>query len=210
MTTTEEPWTRLAFAEAAAWNLAVVEDVPAERWDGPGLGVWTLRELVAHTSRAYTTITSYLRPAGEPDIPDAASYFVRAIAGGDRAAIHAGVAERGRAEAAAFADDPAGELARRARAARTAIDEAPAGAVCESFVGTLALDDYLVTRVVELVLHTLDIVAAAGLPDDIPPPPATRLAAEVVTALGVATAPVAVLRTLTGRAPWPEGASIFG
>jgi uncharacterized protein (TIGR03083 family) len=208
--TADGPWTRLAFAEATAWNLAVVEDLPDDRWDGPGLGVWTLRELVAHTSRAYTTVTTYLRPSGVPDIPDPATYFLRAVAGDDRAAIHAGVADRARHEVLAFADDPAAELARRAAAARTAIDEAPAGAVCESFVGTIALDDYLVTRVVELVVHTLDIVAAAGLPYDIPPPPAARLAAEVVAAVGVATAPVPLLRTLTGRRPWPEGASVFG
>jgi uncharacterized protein (TIGR03083 family) len=210
MTTAQQPWIRLAFAEAAAWNLAVVEDIPGDRWEGPGLGVWTLRELVAHTSRAYTTVTTYLRPEGVVDIPDAAAYFVKAVGAGDKAAIHAGVAERARNEVVAFADDPHAELTRRARATLTAIDEAPAGAVCESFVGTIGLDDYLVTRVVELVVHTLDIVAAAGLPDDIPPPPAARIAAEVVAAIGVATAPVPLLRTLTGRAPWPEGASVFG
>ena len=100
---------RVAFEAAADWYLAVLVRVPAEAWVRPGLGVWTVKELAAHTARAFVTIETYLANAPtELVVPDAVAYFRAALAD---PATHAGVAERGRQEAAGLGDDPAASIA---------------------------------------------------------------------------------------------------
>ena len=51
---------REAFESAADWFLDVVRRVSVDAWSRPGLGEWTVRELAAHTARAFTTIELYL------------------------------------------------------------------------------------------------------------------------------------------------------
>ena len=68
---------RAAFEDAAASLLTTVERVEPHQWELPGLGEWTVRELTAHTLRAFSTIERYL--AAEPSVDrlivDAADYF---------------------------------------------------------------------------------------------------------------------------------------
>ena len=60
------------FGQAAHGGGAVadlVDTIPPERWDGPGLGEWDLRALVGHTSRSLLTVEAYLqRPAEQEDL----------------------------------------------------------------------------------------------------------------------------------------------
>jgi hypothetical protein len=64
---------RAAFADAAGWFVRTAALV-GDRWDRPGLGVWDVRSLVGHTSRALVTVETYLaRPAAAVDIPSAAA-----------------------------------------------------------------------------------------------------------------------------------------
>ena len=44
------------FGQAARAVAALVDTIPPERWDGPGLGEWDLRALVGHTSRSLLTV----------------------------------------------------------------------------------------------------------------------------------------------------------
>ena len=39
---------------------AQVDRIPADAWDGPGLGEWDLRALVGHASRSLVTVLTYL------------------------------------------------------------------------------------------------------------------------------------------------------
>ena len=50
-----EPNVRETFAEAARTLVELVQRLPPDRWDKPGLGEWNLRALVGHTSRALVT-----------------------------------------------------------------------------------------------------------------------------------------------------------
>ena len=66
------------FASAAGSFAALVRDIPADRWDGPGLGDWDLRSLVGHTSRSLITVSTYLQqPAEREDITTPQEYYAR-------------------------------------------------------------------------------------------------------------------------------------
>jgi hypothetical protein len=67
---------RAAFDDAAVSMLATIEHVQPHQWDLPGIGVWTVRELTAHTLRGFTTIEHYLAAESHTDriVVDAADY----------------------------------------------------------------------------------------------------------------------------------------
>ncbi|WP_404312550.1 maleylpyruvate isomerase N-terminal domain-containing protein [Agrococcus terreus] len=191
------------FGEAASGFATLVDLVPAERLDGPGLGTWTLRELIGHTARALSTVVDYLalpEPA-EATIGSAAEYLEVVLRqAGDDAAIEA----RGRAAAAALGDDLVariGWLAGDAWAAVQASDPHRLVAVGSGGAHAMRLDEYLNTRCFELTVHGIDIADAAGV--DWRPAPAL-----VLDALHLAASNAAVrghgleaLRLLTGRRP---------
>ncbi len=195
-----------AFREASGWFLSVLGGIDHDQWSAPALGEWSVLELAAHASRAYSTVMDYLAPHGEIDVDSAADYFRRAM---PDAAVNAAIAERGRAEALGMASDPVGAIERRARATFAQIEQAPVGSVCVSRGGTIALGDYLATRVVELSVHTLDLVDVVGSDSPEPPPLAARVSVSVLGALASGSSPSVLLRALTGHVPLPLGFSVF-
>ena len=79
--------------------------VPADGWDRPGLGEWSVRALVGHTSRALLTVETYLDAgAARVDIRGPVEYFLVALA---PTADHGAIAERGWQAGVALGDDPA-------------------------------------------------------------------------------------------------------
>ncbi|MEV7568113.1 maleylpyruvate isomerase family mycothiol-dependent enzyme [Streptomyces tanashiensis] len=127
-----------------------------ERLDGPTrLGEWTVRDLVGHLSMVLGSVARYL------DGPEPA---VRELALVDwplaTATASARIDEDTRA---ADTGDPAGLLS--GTVAR--YEERVTGASDERLVptrfGAMTLGDFLVTRTVELVVHTDDLNRAAGL-----------------------------------------------
>lgn len=192
------------FGRAAFELVDLVALVPAERLDGPGLGEWTLRELIGHTSRAISTVVGYLaQPAPlEPTVHSASEYLEVVLRQrGDDAAI----AARGRESAEMLGDDPVGAIADLAAAAVEAIDRAgldrlvTIGAASDDLAMPLA--EYLRTRVFELTVHGLDIADAAGIAWTPPPDhllDALHLAAANASARGMGEE---ALRFLTGRRP---------
>ncbi len=195
-----------AFREASDWFLSVLGRIEPDQWSSPGLGEWTVLELAAHASRAYTTVVEYLVPHGEIDVHSAADYFRRAM---PDAEVNQAIAERGRREATALGDDRVAAIRGRAEATFAAIEQAPVGSVCASRGGTIALGDYLATRVVELSVHTLDLADAVGLAGAEPPAATARIAVSVLGALASQPSPSVLLRALTGRVPLPRGFSVF-
>ena len=105
MTGMTEAWGELtvreAFGEAARAFAELVRSIPPESWDGPGLGEWSVRDLVGHTSRALLTVgpTSSSRP--RPRRGDTG----RLLAASD-AVDAAAVAARGREAGQALGADP--------------------------------------------------------------------------------------------------------
>ncbi|MEV4944618.1 sterol carrier family protein [Streptomyces sp. NPDC053755] len=133
-----------------------VTALPPERLDGPTrLGEWTVRDLAAHLTMVLGSVSRYL---GEPEparrelaLPDWPSATVTAAARID---------EDTRAVDTA---DLAGLYART----QALYEERIAGAGDERLVptrfGAMRLADFLVTRALELVVHTDDLNAATGL-----------------------------------------------
>jgi hypothetical protein len=192
--------TAATFASAATAFARLVHDIPASKWDGPGLGEWDLLSLVGHTSRSLITVSTYLQTTAErEDISTPEEYYARvnpSALGMDSSAV----LERGRQAGIDLGDDPAaavdglveqalGELAR-------------AGDPLIQVIGGLGirLHSYLPTRTFELAVHSLDIARAAdlslGLPEDV-----LADAAVLATRVSVVTGQgEAVLLALTGRA----------
>lgn len=191
------------FGHAASGFATLVDAVPAARLDGPGLGAWTLRELIGHTARALSTVVDYLRlPApAEATIASAEEYLEVVLRQqGDDAAIEA----RGRAMAAELGDDLLARICRLADEASTAVEASDPHrlvAVGSGGGNAMRLDEYLRTRCFELTVHGVDIADAAGI--DWRPEPALVLDALQLAASSAAARGrgLEALRLLTGRRP---------
>ena len=207
---------RQTYFEAAGFFLAVAEHIRDNQWSGDGLGVWSVRELVGHTSRALTNVERDLITPVEPararedDAPvSAVDYFVAGMA---TPGIHVSVAERGREAGRALGANPIAAIRALKAQVRELLDRTPDDAVVTTPFGALLLPEYLPTKTYELVIHTLDIAAALGIEVE---PPAAALAVTLdmtlqLTARRAApTERVAILRALTGRAPYPEGFTVL-
>lgn len=229
--------TREAFVAASHRWLALLDTIDAHVDTGdetrtfgdldrevPG-ATWTVRELVAHTLRAYTTIETYLvdddgsdpgPDDGDPDVDldipdpaadiervrlDAPGYYRQALAGAD---VHAGIVERARTGAQAM-PDPVGEAQvvvwRVVALVESTADDTP---VATPF-GRLELAEYLVTRTVEVALHTIDLQRALGQPAQMDEVVAQAIL-PVLLELG---SPMEMVLALTGRAPLPDGYDVL-
>ncbi len=186
-----------AFGAASQFFVAVVGSVPEMAWDAPGLGTWSLLELVGHANRAHTTIEEYLlRP--RPPEPPGSSYF------NDEA-----VEQRGRQAVAALGNDPHSAAAAASKRTISLIAETADDATISGPAGTMPLVSYLPTRIAELTIHGLDIMRVTG--NELPVPAEALLASlrsvsDLVVRRGKGT--VALL-ALSGRSPLPPGFSAY-
>ncbi|MEV0371365.1 sterol carrier family protein [Streptomyces sp. NPDC050636] len=164
------------------------------------LGDWTVRELAAHVAMAVGSVARNLRqPApSQPetallDWPFATVRFASGIDDDTRAL--------------AAVNDPAELLARTAEELAEILPSVPDDRLLPTRVGAMRLGDYLVTRCVELVVHTDDLVAATGV--EIPYDrqalaTATRLLADVLAvkapggSVEVRVPPFAVVQCVEG------------
>lgn len=202
---------RERYFEAVAYFRAVTSKIRADKWSDPGLGVWNVRDLVGHTSGALRTVQLNLTdPLPASDIfESAAEYFLAATA---TPGLMAAVAERGREAGAALGEDPLQTIDELTESVRALLADLPPDTVVPTRFGTLPLDAYFDTKIFELIVHTLDICAAAGITLD---PPAEPLAAALRVTLQLAGRRAAtpkgagLLRALTGRAPLPAGYSVI-
>ena len=197
---------RGAYADAASWFVSLVRQVDG-RWDEPGLGSWTVRDLVGHTSRALLTVESYLREGPGPvEAPSAVDYFVRSR---EALADAAAVAERGRQAGAALGDDPPAAVAVIAERVLALVAAAGVDDYAATPVGDMWLSDYLPTRTFELVVHGCDLAAACGLPADVPVP-AAAAAGAVAAGLAASDGNAAdLMLAATGRRPLPPGFTVL-
>jgi hypothetical protein len=198
---------RGAYSAAASGLVDVAGKIPAGMWHQPGLGVWTVRDLVGHAGRSLTTVPTYLATGTrrEIELHHAFDYFaVYAPTFGDPAAV----AERGRQAGAELGADPVGRLAvlrdEALSAATTADDDAPV----LTAAGVMRLIDYLPSRIFELVVHTGDIIAATGVAG-----PMDKGAAVIATVFAAAVAAeradfLDLALSMTGRRSLPDGYSI--
>ena len=203
---------RAAFLDAASTAVQLLERPElAEHWaEGSVLPQFSVAGLAGHLVRGVTTVERYL---GEPEPVgngiSAGSYFhtvIRSADVGDPG--NQAVRARGEEEAAA---GPAA-LAAEARAAfeRLSSQLARVGSGRRVRVAgglVLVLDEYLRTRVVELVVHADDLAASIGV-ELVPPQPATcRVAIDVLVDVArIRHGDMAVLRALARRERDPVAA----
>ncbi len=179
----------------------------AGRWDEVGLGEWTVRDLVGHTSRALLTVEAYLdQPCAFVVVPSAAEYFTSSLATrGDPAAV----AQRGRDAGAALGPDVVRSVSDIASRVLDRIEGERADATVATPVGGMYLADYLPTRTFELTVHTSDLAAALGLTLDVPQGAAIEsldLAGQLAARSGQGGA---MLLAATGRRALPTGFTVL-
>jgi hypothetical protein len=210
---------RTGFKAAAHFFVDTVARVPADAWERPGLGVWSVRALVGHTSRALLTVESYvITGAGQATIASAADYFLGALvqaADGattaEKAALSAAVAERGRQAGLALGADPAGAVREIAARVTARVDATADKALVGTPWGGMVLIEYLPTRTLELTIHTMDLIAALSLDQ---PEPAPEEAVAVTFALVGELAhrrhlDTDLLLAATGRRALPAGYTVL-
>ncbi|MGW4564060.1 sterol carrier family protein [Streptomyces sp. NPDC004561] len=118
------------------------------------LGDWTVRELVAHIGMALTAVRRALDLPAPPrqDVTVAEWAFSTVRRAGDIAGFTR--------ELAAAHPDLDAYLADTGAGLRALLAEHPGSRLLDTGAGAMPLDDYLVTRTVELVVHTDDLNAA--------------------------------------------------
>src|SRR5947209_5818736 len=199
---------RPVFLAAAEAFVELVERVPADRWDGPGLGVWNVRELTGHTVSAGLrgVLTSLAEPAERCDMPSPAGYYALARTV-DPAFYRAAVAaseEDARRQGAALGEHPAAVVRALLPEVAAAVQAAEGGQLVQTPAGGMRVADWLATRTFELAVHGLDVAEAGGVaalvPDEVLAD-AAALAARVGVEVGDG---IPVLLALTGRRALPE------
>ena len=195
------------FHQAASAFVDLAVQITDDQWELPGLGEWTVRSLVGHTTRAILTVETYLGhdDAERIGLPTAEDYY--ALIYNDFSDPKA-VAERGVQAGIWLGEHPVTAIQDALERALAAIDQAPAGRVVSVGGHGIELTQYLRTRSFELVVHSIDIGRAIGKPHGQPAgcvTDATSLAARIGARAGSGEE---ILLSLTGRAPLPEGFTV--
>lgn len=187
----------VSYAAASAFFIDQVRTVDHADWNRPGLGDWTIIELVGHGNRGHTLITEFVeRPIDRASLP--ADYFT------DEA-----VAARGRAAAAALGDDPLSAVEASAAKALRIIEDASPDATVGTSSGTMLLADYVPSRTAELAIHGLDLARALRRQASLPSEAAVatlHFLAELATRRNKSAE---VILGLTGRERLPASFSLY-
>lgn len=195
------------FRSSAEAFLALVRAIRPEQWELPGLGVWDVRSLAGHTSRAILTVESYLLADPPPAVTVAAAedYYAAIYA---QYARPEEVAQRGVDAGVRLGADPAAAIDDAIERTVALIERQPPGRAVHVGGFGIELGEYLRTRVLELVVHTMDLSRATGIASALPAEAVNRTAA---LAAGIAARSgngEVLLLALTGRGSLPEGFSV--
>jgi hypothetical protein len=203
---------RRAFRSAAVSFADLIARVPADRWDDPGLGDWTLRELAGHAAgsglRQVPTVLA--APADEITRASSEDYWLlaRAVHPDVLAAARKASDDDARANALALKDDPAGVVGDLVGLATQALGRVEDDNLVTTAAGGMRVRDWLPTRTFELVVHGLDIATAAQIKMHLNPEVYAQTAAQAARAAAMAGDGPTLLRALTGRAPLPPTITI--
>jgi hypothetical protein len=201
--------TRTAFLDAAQ-TAAVLLRAPAlaERWTQPSaLPGFTVGGLARHLANQVTHTIDYLATEpGDNAIPVLEHYTRNSwtVSGQDSPA-NRGILERGERDAALtnpkqLADDVDAALA----TLRETVPAQAAGRVVDFGEWGLLIDDFLLTRVMELVVHCDDVATSLDMPTPEMPAAATEATIDLLSRVAAwRHGPLAVVRALSReeRAP---------
>jgi uncharacterized protein (TIGR03083 family) len=195
-----------AYAQAGHWWRSLVGGIEDHQWDQGALGEWTVRELVAHGARAFRTVPEYVDgEVKDPTTIESAAEYFRIVLAEQTPHVH--IANRARAEAREL-DDWVAATDQAVAAADLVACQASGSTVAHLFVGEMTLDQYLATRVVEVVVHGTDLGQAIGIPSP-PPPGAAKVAISVLLDLSTGDDLATIARMLTGRRGNPPLANVL-
>lgn len=185
----------------------LVTRIGEKQWETAALGEWSLRSLVGHTTRAILTVESYLLldDPGFANVQNAEGYYARVYR---ELTDPAAVAARGVEAGIWLGADPAQAILDAIGRVVALVDSAPKERIVSIGGLGIELPEYLRTRTFELVVHSLDISRATGLPHGQSP---EAIAATLELAAGIAAARgdgETLLLALTGRGALPEGYSV--
>ena len=195
------------FLSSATAFVRLLGEIRGEKWSEPGLGSWSVRSLAGHTARAILTVENYLEQEepGDVTIATAEAYYSTVyLTFTDDAAVAARGVEAGEW----LGEHPVAQVSAALARATAAIEAQPANRIVSIGGMGIRLSEYLRTRVFELVVHTVDLSRATGLPHSLPQSAledAVKLAAAVATRRGSGED---VLLALTGRSPLADGFSV--
>ena len=195
------------FLSSAAAFVRLLGEIRDEQWSQPGLGSWSVRSLAGHAARAILTVENYLaqEEPGDVTIATAEAYYSTVyLSFTDDVAVAARGVEAGEW----LGDDPVAQVSDALARATAAVERQPANRIVSIGGMGIRLNEYLRTRVFELVVHTIDLSRATGLPHSLPESAledAVTLAAAVSARRGSGET---LLLALTGRAPLGEGFSV--
>lgn len=181
---------------AAGWN------------SGSVLELMTVGSLAAHLTRAVLTVDTYLtddQPGRDDDPIDAVRYFLgidglSSIEGPDLSGpLHTGIRDRAQQGADAGVEAARSAWDQAMHRIEPALATAPASRTISVFGGRrMEIDEYIITRLVELVVHGEDL--AVSLEVESPDVPQRALELVLDCLIGVATARhgmPAVIRAMT-------------
>ncbi|MDQ1492421.1 MAG: hypothetical protein QOJ23_4935 [Actinomycetota bacterium] len=200
---------RPLFCDAVDATTALVrEPTLLERFDGPStLAEFSLRGLAGHLLRAVTSAEGYLdgpEPDPGPEPLSAADYYAAVAAAASTDIdddVNRAIRQRGVEAAPGSPEEFPPAWAGAAARIRARLAAESAGRLVRVYGGlVLTLDEYLVTRLIELVVHADDLAVSLGVAPPPLPPAATGLA--IATLVEVARrrqGDTAVLRALTRR-----------
>ncbi len=206
---------RRCFRAAAGVFVDLVGQVRNDQWALPGLGVWDIRSLVGHTTRALSTIETYFaQPTSGPVLSGPVEYFLSVLGDGadaeERRRQDTAIAERGRQAGADLGDDPAKAVRDLAQRVLGLVDASPDETLVATPAGAMALAAYLPTRTFELTVHSLDLTRSLDLALPAALAPAIAACCELAGALAARRPNAAsLLLNLTGRNSGSESASVL-
>jgi hypothetical protein len=208
---------RQQFLEAAASAVSLLSaDAVASSWsNASALDGFTVGGLAGHLASQLLYPADALtkpQPAGEP-IPVTAHYERASWVGADLdGAANVAIRAVGESVASAGPAEVAASAAAALAALRSAVDDAPADRTVSPPSGswTLSLDDHLLTRIMEIAVHSDDLAVSVGLPTPELPPAVIEPVIDLLTRIALRRrGQVAVLRALSRSERAPETISAF-
>ncbi|HUD69083.1 MAG TPA: maleylpyruvate isomerase N-terminal domain-containing protein [Acidimicrobiales bacterium] len=187
-----------AFHDASNNFVAVVDSIGPERLGEPATDEWTILELIAHTARAYIAIEEVLARPLDPasrQLSDAAAYYRSAMS---IQGVHDGITKRARDGASLMGNEPGPYVHDVADRVHLVVSGTPTRQDVQHYAGRIAFGDYLVTRITELVLHSVDLQHALGRTASAPDNAAV-LVRDVLVALADRDDALSVACALSGR-----------
>ncbi len=200
---------REEFRQAAEYVCQLADQVPDDGWELAALGVWTVRDLVGHASRAITNVERYCAQTGDQlEILRPVEYFLRYME--PLADSPDAVAERGRQSGQDLGHRPAEMMRHITERVLEELKQVPDDLVLALPAGGMRLIDYLPTRIFELVIHGLDLASAIGVSDE-PPKSPTSVTLHLLADLAMETGKARPFTLgATGRSSLPEGFNLVG